>query len=240
MSTLALGAGCKAKEQEPLRIAAASDLTRTLTELAPRFEQKTGIRVVISYGASGTLADQITHGAPFDLFAAADRGPVDSVVRSGMCLAGTEKGYAIGQLAIVTRNGVPLPAALEGLGEEAIKRIAIANPDHAPYGRAAMEALTHAHLIDRVRPRLVFGSNVAQALEFVRSGNADAAIVARSLLARDATSTLVDRALHAPLVQTLVECTGGKAKREHAHAFADFLQSEEARAVLRESGFGEP
>jgi len=233
--------GCKRVSLTPseIRVAAASDLTLALGVLAPRFEKKTGEKVIVSFGASGALAEQIAHGAPFDLFAAADRAPVDSVVKAGACVSGTERPYALGQLVLVVRDGITLPPSFGALGAEAFKRIAIANPDHAPYGRAAKEALSASGLIEHVQSKLVFGSNVQQTLEFVRTGNADAALVARSLMKKGDSFLMVDRHLHSPLAQTLVECSGGRAK-EKARSFAEFLLSEEARAVLRESGFEIP
>lgn len=241
VSAFACLGACKTPsvERSEIRVAAAADLTLALGILAPAFEKKTGEKVVVSFGASGALAEQIAHGAPFDLFAAADRGPVDSAVKSGACISGTERPYALGQIVLIARDGLPLPTSLDALATDSFKRIAIANPDHAPYGRAAKEALIASHLMDRVQSKLVFGSNVQQTLEFVRTGNADAAIVARSLMKKNDSFAPIDRALHSPLAQTLVECGGGHA-RDKGHAFSEFLLSEEARSVLRESGFEIP
>ncbi len=167
---------------EPLRVAAAADLSFAFREVGAAFEKETGEPVAFSFGATGLLEKQIAEGAPFDAFAAANTSFVDDAVASGACLADTKTTYATGHLAIFTTNESGLqPRALSDLADGRYKKIAIANADHAPYGKAAKQALERAGAWSQVQPRIVYGENVQQALQFAQSGNADAAIVALSL-----------------------------------------------------------
>lgn len=234
--SLALLLAACAKPPAPLKIAAASDLTEAFTELGTRFEARTKTRVVFSFGSSGLLSKQLSEGAPFDLFFAADAASVDATVKAGACDATTVQGYARGRVAAWSLN-TPLPS-LESLADGANKRIALANPEHAPYGRAAKQALERAGLWKRVEPRVVYAENVRQALQLAQTGNAEVALVAYSnvLNRTDGHTLLLDEALYAPIAQTLVRCRRG-AQPEAAKKFVEFLGTPESRALMEKSGF---
>jgi len=224
---------------EPLHVAAASDLSAAFEELGASYEKATGRRVVFSFGATGLLERQIVEGAPFDVFVAADVSFVDDAIKAGACLASSKQLYAVGKLAIVTapgdRSGL---RTIADLVAPTITRVAIANPEHAPYGRAAREALQRAGVWGAVRPKLVFGENVHQALEFADSGNADAAIVALSLATGRLQGVIpVPDELHDPIEQALVVCARGAAAQRAAETFCAHVTSPAGRALLRRYGF---
>lgn len=225
---------------EPIRVAAAADLTLAFEELGKLFEARSGQKISLSFGASGALAKQLGQGAPFDLFAAANASFVDDAVKAGACDGSTKALYARGHVVVWTKQGGALVTALSDLAKPEIKRIAIANPEHAPYGKAAREALMHAGLWPTVESKIVQAENVRQALQFAETGNVDAAIVALSLVARDKSGgkqLAVDPALHAPINQTLVVCRDGK-NADGARAFAQLVESSEGQKLLERYGFG--
>lgn len=225
--------------QAPILVAAASDLSRAFAELGAAFEAKTQQRVAFSFGSTGLLAKQLREGAPFDLFAAANVSFVAEVVKTGACDGATQVPYARGRLVIWTKQGLVKPSrSLADLADPRFQRIAIANPQHAPYGKAAKQALEKQGLWKVVESRIVYGENVQQTLQFAQSGNAEAAIVAQSLVIGSSrgASLLVDDGLHAPIDQALVACNHGKNKAG-ATAFASFVNSVEGRAVMRRYGF---
>jgi molybdate transport system substrate-binding protein len=233
---------------EPLRVAAAADLTFAFRDMGAEFEKRHREKVVLSFGASGLLEKQIAEGAPFDVFAAGDITFVDDAIRSGACLADSKAVYAKGRIVLVgSARGKEgsLPRTLGDLADPAIGKIAIANPEHAPYGKAAKQALERAGVWERVRARLVYGENVQQTLEFVRSGNAGAAITALSLVTgtgsvEEGSWVEVPASLYDPIVQALIVCTRGKAGVPAAQKFVSFVQSNDGRAVLHRYGFLEP
>ena len=233
---LLLVASCRTSTPTPLRIAAASDLTEAFTELGVRFEAETKTKVVFSFGSSGLLARQISEGGPFDLFFAANADFVNDTVKAGACDGTSARRYARGRLAAWSLSG-PLPS-LESIAGEANKRIAMANPEHAPYGRAAKEALERAGLWTQLEPRVVYAENVRQALQLAQTGNVEVALVAYSnVINLDAgTKLLVGEALHAPLEQSLVRCSRG-GQPEAATRFVEFLGTAQSRALLQASGF---
>jgi molybdate transport system substrate-binding protein len=232
--------GAPSPARRPLVIAAAADLARAFAEVGDAWARAGHARPTMTFGSSGLLAAQIAQGAPFDAFASADVAYVRAAVQSGRCDGATETLYARGALALVTRAGLVAPRALADLADPRFMRVAIANPEHAPYGRAARQALESAGAWHAVEPRLVFGENVRQALQYVQSGNADAALVARSLaVAGGLPYAPVDEALHRPLAQALVACGRGAAADE-ARAFVRFVASPEGQAVLRRHGFSPP
>jgi molybdate transport system substrate-binding protein len=237
---LALG-GCRSEPAQagPVRVAAASDLTLAFEELGQLFEAQTGQEVTFSFGSTGVLAKQLREGAPFDLFAAANVSFVDDVVAAGVCDGATQAPYARGRIAVFSRRdrGRP-PTSLADLADPRFGRIAIANPEHAPYGQAAKQALEQAGLWRTVEARLVFGENVRQTLQFAETGNVDAAIVALALVVNDRENPwiLVDESAHRPIDQALVVCTRGD-QRAGAESFARFLSSEAGRSVMQRHGF---
>jgi len=201
------------------------------------FEAGTGRAVTFTLGSSGLLARQIAEGAPFDVFASANVSFVDDVVRAGACFGDTKAMYARGRIVVWTRKEVPPPASLADLANGRFKQVAIANPEHAPYGKAAQQALTTLGLWDTIRPRLVYGENVQQTLQFAQSGNADAAVVALSLaLVSDGNRLDVPADLHQPIDQALVVCKGS-GRRDAATGFVTFVGSDEGRAIMRRFGF---
>jgi molybdate transport system substrate-binding protein len=235
--------GCKPDRQQtsapPVRVAAAADLALAFGELGRDFEQQTGHRVTFSFGSTGLLARQLREGAPFDLFAAANESFVEEVVAAGACDGATKAPYARGRIAVWTRRGSgAAPAAFEELANPRFSRIAIAHPEHAPYGQAARQAFQHAGIWSAVAPKLVFGENVRQALQFARTGNADAAVVALALVIQDRDNPwlLVDEAMHRPIHQALVVCHRG-GNFEGGKSFARFVNAEPGRALMRRHGF---
>ena len=225
-----------------LKVAAAADLATAFRAVGAAYERKSGQEVVFSFGSTGLLAKQISEGAPFDVFAAANASFVDDVVASGACLAGTEALYARGRIVVYSQRGVvQAPRTLADLREPRFAKIAIANPEHAPYGRAAKEALVAAGVWEAVAPRLVYGENVLQTLQFAKSGNAEAAIVALSLSMQekdvDADVLAIEPSLYAPLDQKLVVCKRGGAGAADARAFSAYVNSEDGRAIMKRYGF---
>jgi molybdate transport system substrate-binding protein len=219
-------------------VAAASDLTPAFTEIGGTLGSSKPIKAVFTFGSSGMLSKQIEQGAPFDLFASANRGFVDKLESQGLVLQGSRNVFAQGRLVIWQRQDAANPVnSLEDLTTSAIRRIAIANPEHAPYGLAARQALESKQLWDAVKEKIVFGENVAQAFQFAQTGDVDAAIVAQSLATRPQGRAIpVDPAAHAPIDQTL--CILRRSQQPDAcRQFVEFLVSAEGRAILRRYGF---
>ena len=232
---------CKDKPAEPLRIAAAADLAHAFVELTPAFGAQSPALLKLTSGATGLLARQIIQGAPFDLFLAANLSYVEQVVKAGACDGATVQRYARGRLVIWTKAAGGAELTLASLADARFKHIAIANPEHAPYGKAAREALTRAGVWSQVQARTVYGENVQQTQELAQSGNADVAIVGLSLALGSPTGTwaLVDEAMHSPIEQALVLCKHG-TNPAAAHQLADFLKAPAGRAILKKYGFFVP
>jgi molybdate transport system substrate-binding protein len=223
---------CKPSPPPSLRIAAAADLARAFDEVGAAFEKAGNARPTFSFGSTGLLAKQIQEGAPFDVFAAANVSFADDVIKAGRCDPASKALYARGRV-VVWAKGEP-PKSLAELADARYVKIAIANPEHAPYGRAAMEALTSAGVADAVKPKLVYGENVQQTLQFAQTGNAEAAIVALSLATvSDGKWLAIDPALHKPIDQAMVTC----GKNGAAARFTVFVGSAEGRAIMRRYGF---
>lgn len=241
LAALALAtAGCRrSSPRGTVRVAAAADLARAFEELGPAFTAATGTRVVFTFGSSGLLARQITAGAPYDVYAAASAAYVEQVVAAGVCDGSTRARYAQGRIVVWSRHQTV--RSLADLADPRFGKVAIANPDHAPYGKAAREALTRAGVWGAVEKKLVFGENVQQTKQWAQDGSADAAIIALSLsLAGDGGTTVaIDPSFHAPLDQELVVCARGAAAAG-ARAFATFLGSPDGRAIMRRYGFKLP
>jgi len=240
LAAAALLAGCGRKSgKPPVRVAAAADLAFAFEEVGAAFEKQSGHRVSFSFGSTGLLSKQIIEGAPFDVFAAANVSYADQVVKSADCDGASKKLYARGRIVVWTqKGGVAAVRTLAELTDARFRKIAIANPEHAPYGKAAQDALTTAGLWDAVKPKLVFGENVQATLKWAQTGDADAAIVALSLaiVTENGTYMAIDPALHAPIDQALVVCAQGR-NLEGGRAFTAFVGSEEGRAIMRRFGF---
>ncbi len=237
-----IGGACSTKTAPPkLRIAAASDLAHAFADMATQFQRRTGVAVEIEYGASGLLAKQIEQGAPFALYAAANRGYVDQVIQAGKCDAATAQSYARGRLVVWTRAGTAPPTTLAELADPRFRKIAIANPAHAPYGKAARQALEAAGVWSQIQDRIVLGENVQATMLYARDGNADVALVAHALAAMTpgGAALPIDPSLHAPLDQAMVVCGAGPTV-EAAKQFEAFVASPEGRAVMSRHGFAPP
>ena len=229
---------------QTLRIAAASDLASCIEDLNAGFKQsQPNTEFKVSLGSSGNFYTQIAAGGPFDVFLSADQSYPKQLAASGAAELSTLKPYAIGRLALWTMQpNVVLD--LTRLGDAGIKRIAIANPDHAPYGQAARAAMQQAGVWDTVSPKLVLGNNIVQAVQFVQTGNADVGLVAYSLLKSPALSgvgrsLLLPAQSHSPLIQAAIVTRYGKSNLLAA-SYVDFLQSNAARSTLQRCGFDLP
>ncbi|MCS6780085.1 MAG: molybdate ABC transporter substrate-binding protein [Geminicoccaceae bacterium] len=241
---IAVAAGGEVGAAAPPLVAAAADLQFALDEIARRFEREAGPSVRLVFGSSGNFARQIRQGAPFELFLSADEDYVFALARDGFT---RDEGtlYAIGRIVLLVPEGSPLlpDGSLEDLARAVadgrLRRFAIANPEHAPYGKRAEEALRHKGIWEAIRPSLVYGENVAQAARFATSGNAQGGIVAYSLalapeLRAVATHAPIPAEWHAPLRQRMVLARHATPVAERFYAF---LQEEPARAIFRRWGF---
>src|SRR6201993_4509501 len=235
----------KAKKAETeLLVAAAADLNPALRDIAQQYEKKTGIRSKLSFGASGALTQQIENGAPFDLFFSADMEYPKRLIADGQADALSLYQYSLGKLVLWVPANSPLDVERQGMAvllDSSVKKIAIANPEHAPYGRAAVAALKHAGLYDRVADRLVLGENVAQAAQFVESGNAQVGFVA---LAHAVAPGLrgkgkywgVPAGDYPPLAQGVVVLSHSQHKKDAAQ-FLEYIKTKESAELLEKYGF---
>ncbi len=223
-----------------LTVAAAADLTPAFEELGTLFTAQTGIEVVFNFGSTGQLAQQIEQGAPFDVFAAANQSYIADLQEARLVIDDTVALYAQGRITLWTLADSPLTLTrIQDLAQEDIERIAIANPEHAPYGVAAREALQSAGLWDSLQPKLILGENVAQTLQYAETGNVDVAIVALSLsiaAGDEGRYVLLPVELHNPLNQALAVIHTTEHEAE-ARQFATFVNSEAGREVMQRYGF---
>jgi molybdate transport system substrate-binding protein len=237
--TVVLLTACTA-EPPALTVSAAANLQAAFTEIGAAFEQQTGTRVQFNFAATGSLGQQIAQGAPVDLFASADRATVDDLAARGFIVPETVRVYARGQIVLYSRADGPALQALGDLTRPEIKRVAIANPETAPYGRAAQEAMQNAGVWTTVQPKLVIAENIQQTQQFADTGNVDVAIVARSLtIAAKGQVTAIAPALYQPIDQSLGVVKGAKNDRD-ARAFAAFVLGAQGRAILEKYGYGLP
>jgi molybdate transport system substrate-binding protein len=220
-------------------VAAAADLAFAFKDIGAAYEKSTGQKVVFSFGSTGLLEKQLAEGAPFDVFAAANVSYADDAVRAGACLPDSKALYATGRLVLFTGKEAAFhPRAVTDLTDPRINKIAIANPEHAPYGKAAREALERAGVWEEVKSKMVYGENVQQALQFAQSGNAEVALVAMSLATvTPGAWTLIPGELHDRIDQVLVVCSHGKAGVDAGRRFTAFVSSADGRAVMRRYGF---
>jgi molybdate transport system substrate-binding protein len=227
-------------------VAAAADLSSVFPDVAARFEKETGKKVKLNFGSSGQFLLQIENGAPFDLFFSADLQYPQRLESEGLTQPGSIYKYAIGKLVLYVpnRSTVNLAQGPRALLSPAVHQIAIANPQHAPYGRAAVEALKHEGLYDALQGKLVMGENISQAAQFVQSGNADAGIVALSLALSPAMTSAgryveLPASDYTPLEQAAVIL---KSSRDKATAalFLDYLRKPEIAGLLIQHGFVQP
>lgn len=246
LAGLLLASPAAATEDRAL-VAAASDLQFALEAVAARFQEESGQEVRLSFGSSGNFARQIRQGAGFELFLSADEAYVEMLVDASLT---RDEGvlYALGRLVVIVPGNSSMKADAElddleaALEDERLRRFAIANPEHAPYGARAAEVLRHKGLWEAIQPALILGENVSQAAQFAVSGNAEGGLVAYSLARSTALSERGDYALlpeswHSPLRQRMVLM---KDAGSTAQAFYRYLQQPEARRILGEYGFELP
>jgi len=227
---------------QTIRIAAASDLQFALPDLAAQYEKQSGVKLAITYGSSGNFVAQIQNGAPFDLFFSADVSYPHNLVAAQLADVSSLQIYAVGHLVLWLPPDSPLDpsAGLKILQDPRIQKIAIANPDHAPYGRAAIAVLRDAGLYDQLKPKLVFGENIAQAAQFVQTGSAQAGLLAHSLTFSPAMKSgkfwtiPVD---NYPSVEQAAVLITASPNKEAAISFLAFLKTPAARAILERYGF---
>jgi molybdate transport system substrate-binding protein len=232
---------------QELLVAAAADLNPALQELSAGFEKQTGVKVKLSYGASGALTQQIQNGAPFDLFFSADMDYPRQLVAAGAADGASLYQYAVGRLVLWVPSDSTLDvehAGMKVLLDPAVKKIAIGNPQHAPYGRAAVAALKHYGLYDQVSDRLVLGENISQAAQFVESGNAQVGFVALAHAASPAMKGKgkyweVPGDAYPPLEQGAVVLSHSPHKEEAAK-FLDYVRTKDSGELLRKYGFTLP
>jgi molybdate transport system substrate-binding protein len=240
VSLLFVTVACKAAPPAPLRVAAAADLAHAFAELGPAFSAQSSppADLKLTLGATGLLARQLEQGAPFDLFLAANVSYVEQVVKAGACDGTTVASYARGRLVIWVKGADGAQLTPASLSDARFKHIAIANPEHAPYGKAAREALTRAGVWSIVSERMVYGENVQQTFELAQSGNADVAIVGLSLAigAPQGSWAMVDESLYTPIEQALVVCNHG-TNAAGARQLKAFIEAPAGRAILRKFGF---
>ena len=222
-------------------VAAAANLTDAFGEMGKRFTARTGVKVTNSFGATADLAKQIENGAPFDVFASADVEHVEELARKGL-LADAPRGvYARGRLVLWLPQGSGSRVErVEDLTGEGVTHVAVAKPDVAPYGRAAVESLNALGLWAKVEPKVVYSQSVAQAKQFAASGNADAAFLPRSLVREGEGRALeIDARLHAPIDQSVGVVRASK-RQDAARRFVEFLLSDEGQSVLKSFGYDPP
>jgi molybdate transport system substrate-binding protein len=249
-STSARAQDASSPEKKPapaLVVAAAADLSTALQEIADRYEKKTGVQVKLSFGASGALTQQIHNEAPFDLFFSADMDYPRQLIAAGEADGASLYQYAVGKLVLWVPADSPLDVEHRGMDillDPSVKKIAIGNPQHAPYGRAAVAALKHAGLYDQVADRLVLGENIAQAAQFVESGNAQAGFVALAHAAAPAMKGKgkyweVPADFYPPLAQGVVVLSHSRNKKEAAE-FLEYFKTKEVAELMRKYGFTLP
>jgi molybdate transport system substrate-binding protein len=231
---------------QELKVAAASDLTAALKEVATKFEGKTGKKVQVTFGSSGNFFTQIQNGAPFDLFFSADITYAQKLEDAGLAEKGSLYEYAVGRLVLWApkQSSIDISKGFTVLSTSAVHKLAIANPQHAPYGRAAVAALEREKIYDSVKPKIVFGENISQTAQFVQSGNADVGLIALSLalspqMKDSGKYWLVPEDFHPPLRQAVVVLKSASDK-SGAEAFLTFLKSSEGRTIMERFGFKVP
>jgi molybdate transport system substrate-binding protein len=231
---------------QTLRVAAAADLQFAMSDMAAQFEMKTGTKVAVSYGSSGNFRAQIQNGAPFDLFFSADMSYPQQLVAEGFADGPSLYVYAQGHLVLWAPAGASLhleTKGFEALKDPRVERVAIANPEHAPYGRAAVAALQKAGLYDQIKSKLVFGENISQAAQFAQTGSAQVGIIALSLTfpqsMKGGERWEIPVDLYPPVRQcaVIIHASPNKAA---ANAFLEFVRGDEGRKTLLKYGLTPP
>jgi len=228
---------------EEITIAAASDLNFAFREIATEYENSTGNHVRLTLGSSGNFFAQIQNGAPFDLYFSADISYPKKLEEAGLVVPGSLYPYAVGRIVLWVGKDLPLDLSkgLEILREPTIKKIAIANPKHAPYGRAAVAAMEYFKVYDQVKDKLILGENISQAAQFIESGACDIGIIALSLAVAPAMKSKgtyweVPAEAHPPLEQGAVLVKQSK-HQEAARQFLDFVKGPNGQETMKRYGF---
>ena len=231
---------------EEITVAAAADLTFVFPEIGAKFQKETGNSVKFSFGSSGNFLSQIQNGAPFDMFFSADIGYPKKLEAASLVEPGTLYEYAVGKLVLWVPNAstLDLKPGLAVLTDPGVRKIAIANPEHAPYGRAAVAAMKHEGAYDQVSSKLVMGENISQTAQFVESGNADIGLLALSLvvapsLKKKGRYELVPTSDYPPIEQAAVVIKSSK-KKETANKFLAFIKTPAIVSLMRNYGFVVP
>jgi molybdate transport system substrate-binding protein len=245
--TLASPMSADRKSGPEITVAAAADLSAALQEIAVAYEKQSGVKIKLSFGASGALAQQIHNGAPFDVFFSADMDYALQLISQHEADAASLYRYAVGKLVLWVPADSPLDVVHRGmnvLADPSVKKIAIANPQHAPYGRAAVAAMKHVGLYEQVSDRLVIGENVSQAAQYVESGNAQAGFVA---MAHAIAPALQGKGKYweipveaYPALDQGVVIISHSRRKKAAAAFVAYIKSGDAAAVLKRYGFTVP
>jgi molybdate transport system substrate-binding protein len=233
-------------QEAEVRVAAAADLQFAMVDLGQQYKNQSGNTVNVTYGSSGNFFSQILNGAPFDLFFSADVDYPRQLVIANLANPATFYKYALGRIVIWVPPGSKIDVAQQkwsALLDPSVQKIAIANPEHAPYGRAAVAAMHKAGVYEKVKAKLVLGENISQAAQFVQSGNAQIGIVALSLALSPAMKSgerwEIPADAHPPIEQGAILLSNAKNK-DAARAFLEFLKSESAVATLAKYGFALP
>lgn len=235
---------------QEITVAAAADLNLALKQIAQRYQAKSGVRVKLTFGSSGNFFTAIENGAPYDVYFSADIDYPRQLEAGGFAEPGTLYEYAVGRLVLWAPSNSPLDLSegMKVLTSAKVRKIAIANPKHAPYGRAAEAAMRTAGVYAVAQPKLVMGENISQTAQFVQTGNADVGLIALSLVGHasktgqasiDGKYWMVPANLYPAIRQAAVVIKSSHEK-EAAKKFLEFVKSEQAREILMEYGFGKP
>ena len=238
---LAVLAGASLAQAEQVSVAVAANFTAPMNAIAAEFEKDTGHQAVLSFGSTGRFYAQIKNGAPFQVFLAADDTTPAKLEQEGLAIAGSRFTYAVGTLVLWSASEGGVDADGEVLKNNRFKKIAVANPKLAPYGKAAVEVLTGMGLMDAVEPKFVLGENIAQTYQFASTGNAELGFVALSQVMKDGKITsgsawIVPGTMHAPIRQDAVIVSHGKGNAA-AEALMQYLRGDKATAIIRAYGY---
>jgi molybdate transport system substrate-binding protein len=231
---------------EEITIAAASNLNFAFREIATEYEKASGNQVRLTFGSSGNFYAQIQNGAPFDLFFSADLEYPQKLEEAGLTVPGSLYQYAIGRIVLWTghESRIDVTKGIEALREPTVKKVAIANPKHAPYGRAAVAAMEHFKVYDQVKDKLVLGENISQAAQFIESGACEIGIIALSLAVTPAMTSKgkyweIPAEAHQPLEQGVVILKSSK-QQESAKQFIAYIKGVHGQEIMRRNGFTQP
>ncbi|HEV2689973.1 MAG TPA: molybdate ABC transporter substrate-binding protein [Bryobacteraceae bacterium] len=232
---------CRHEQPKPMiTVAAAANLTEVFGQIGPRFETQSGIHPVFSFGSTAQLALQIENSAPFDVFAAADSEHVAQLERKGLLAAGSRAIYARGVLALWFPDGSEAGKGIEDLNSPRVRVVAIAKPDLAPYGQAAVDTLLRLGIWEQVKPKVVYAENISMAKQYGKSKNADAVFTAYSLVLHESGKIIrVDERLHQPIDQEL-GIPAKSDRQDAARKFTAFLLRGEGKSILASFGYNLP